>query len=185
MDSPHPKHSGNPNPRRTWEITLVPENNLPPDKSWLPHHSLSTLGHPSAPASRVLSMAIGACKRAAAGLNWKAVSTMSGRTDTVLPLAGIHSAAKFSPASYIRVMLQKENNTMHVQPPLPEVGIHGKDRLPVGGKLGMARVRSAVLQGQHLRKWQGGLVRRQCSARNCVPLPREHRNFSSGWAVYT
>lgn len=49
-------------------------------------------------------------------------------------------------------MLQKEDYTMHVQPPLPEVGIHGKDRLPVGGKLGMARVRPTVLQGQHLRK---------------------------------
>lgn len=72
---------------------------------------------------------------------------MSGKTDTVLPLAGLQSAPNFSPASYVRVMLQKENNTMHVQPPLPEVGIHGKDRLPVGGKLGMARVRSTVLQG--------------------------------------
>lgn len=67
---------------------------------------------------------------------------------------------------------------MHVQPPLPEVGIHGEDRLPVGGKLGMARVRPAVLQGQHLRKMTGWTGKRQCSARACLVPPREHRDFS-------
>jgi hypothetical protein len=31
-------------------------------------------------------------------------------------------------------MLQDDTDAVHVQPPLPEVGIHGKDGLPVGGK---------------------------------------------------
>lgn len=47
-------------------------------------------------------------------------------------------STQLSLAHYIRVMLQKDDYTMHVQPPLPEVGIHGKNGLPVGGKLGMA-----------------------------------------------
>lgn len=63
---------------------------------------------------------------------------LAGQTDAVLSPAGLPGAHKLSPASYIRVMLQEENDAMHVQPPLPEVGIHGEDRLPVGGKLGMA-----------------------------------------------
>lgn len=66
--------------------------------------------------------------------------------DTLLCQAGPQCAHELSPAHYIRVMLQKDHYTMHVQPPLPEVGIHGKDRLPVGGKLGMAGVRPTVLQ---------------------------------------
>lgn len=42
---------------------------------------------------------------------------------------------------------------MHVQPSLPEVGVHGEDGLPVGGKLGLRRVfGSTVLQRQDLEK---------------------------------
>ncbi len=42
---------------------------------------------------------------------------------------------------------------MHVQPSLPEVGIHGEDGLPVGSKLGLRGVfGSTVLQRQDLKK---------------------------------
>lgn len=40
---------------------------------------------------------------------------------------------------------------MHVQPSLPEVGVHGEDGLPVGSKLGLRGVfGSTVLQRQDL-----------------------------------
>lgn len=48
-------------------------------------------------------------------------------------------------------MFEEDGNAMHVQPSLPEVGIHGEDWLPVGGKLGLRGVfGSTVLQGQDL-----------------------------------
>lgn len=48
-------------------------------------------------------------------------------------------------------MFQDNSDAMHVQPSLPEVGIHGEDGLPVGGKLGLRGVfGAAVLQRQHL-----------------------------------
>lgn len=53
---------------------------------------------------------------------------------------------------HLRVMLQQQNDAMHVQPPLPEVCIHGKDWFPVGGELRVAGVRPAVLQGQYLEE---------------------------------
>ena len=31
-------------------------------------------------------------------------------------------------------MLQDDGDAVHVEPPLPEVGVHGEDGLPVGGK---------------------------------------------------
>lgn len=50
-------------------------------------------------------------------------------------------------------MFQNDSNAMHVQPSLPEVGIHGKDGLPIGSKLGLRGVfGSTVLQGQNLEK---------------------------------
>lgn len=48
-------------------------------------------------------------------------------------------------------MFKNNSDAMHVQPSLPEVGIHGEDGLPVGGKLGLRGVfGSAVLQRQDL-----------------------------------
>lgn len=48
-------------------------------------------------------------------------------------------------------MFKNNSDAMHVQPSLPEVGIHGEDRLPVGGKLGLRGVfGSTVLQRQNL-----------------------------------
>ncbi len=48
-------------------------------------------------------------------------------------------------------MLQNDSDAMHVQPALPEVGVHGQDGLPVGGKLWLAGVfRATVLEGEDL-----------------------------------
>lgn len=50
-------------------------------------------------------------------------------------------------------MFKDDSNTMHVQPSLPEVGVHGEDGLPVGSKLGLRGVfGSAVLQRQDLEE---------------------------------
>lgn len=50
-------------------------------------------------------------------------------------------------------MFKDDSNAMHVQPSLPEVGIHGENGLPVGSKLGLRRVFGpTVLQGQNLQK---------------------------------
>lgn len=50
-------------------------------------------------------------------------------------------------------MFKDDSNAVHVQPSLPEVGIHGQDGLPVGRKLGLRGVfGSTVLQRQDLEK---------------------------------
>lgn len=52
---------------------------------------------------------------------------------------------------FSHVMFKNNSDAMHVQPSLPEVGIHGEDGLPVGGKLGLRGVfGSTVLQRQDL-----------------------------------
>lgn len=49
-------------------------------------------------------------------------------------------------------MFKDYRDAMHVQPSLPEIGIHGEDGLPVGSKLGLRRVfGSIVLQRKDLR----------------------------------
>lgn len=54
---------------------------------------------------------------------------------------------------FSHVMFKDDSNAMHVQPSLPEGGIHREDGLPVGGKLRLRGVfGSAVLQGQDLRE---------------------------------
>lgn len=51
------------------------------------------------------------------------------------------------------VVLQDDSNAVHVKPSLPEVGVHGQDRLPVEGKLGLGGVlRAAVLEGENLKE---------------------------------
>lgn len=48
-------------------------------------------------------------------------------------------------------MFEDDSDAMHVQPSLPEGGVHGEDGLPVGGKLGLRGVfGSTVLQGEDL-----------------------------------
>lgn len=50
-------------------------------------------------------------------------------------------------------MFKDDGNAMHVQPSLPEVGVHGEDGLPIGRKLGLRGVfGSAVLQRQDLEQ---------------------------------
>lgn len=50
-------------------------------------------------------------------------------------------------------MFQDDGDAMHVQPPLPEVSVHGEDGLPVRGELRLRGVfRSTVLQGQDLQR---------------------------------
>lgn len=53
-------------------------------------------------------------------------------------------------------MFKDYSDAMHVQPPLPEISIHGEDGFPVGSKLGLRRVFGAiVLQRKDLggRRW--------------------------------
>lgn len=53
----------------------------------------------------------------------------------------------FISAIFSHVMFKDDSNVMHVQPSLPEVGIHGEDGLPVGSKLGLRGIfGSTVLQ---------------------------------------
>lgn len=65
-------------------------------------------------------------------------------------------------------MLEDDCDAMHVQPSLPEVGVHGEDGLPVGGKLGLRGVfGAAVLQGQDLEGGgEGGLKKKDMG--NCM-----------------
>lgn len=59
----------------------------------------------------------------------------------------------FTTIYFSHVMFKDDCNAMHVQPSLPEVGIHGEDGLPVGSKLGLRRVfGSTVLQRQDLKE---------------------------------
>lgn len=49
-------------------------------------------------------------------------------------------------------MFEDDSDAMHVQPSLPEVGVHGEDGLPVGSKLRLRGVfGAAVLQRQDLQ----------------------------------
>lgn len=69
-----------------------------------------------------------------------------------LPLVQVQqNVFKYLSTVFSHVMFKNNSDAMHVQPSLPEVGIHGEDGLPVGGKLGLRGVfGSAVLQRQDL-----------------------------------
>lgn len=55
-------------------------------------------------------------------------------------------------------MFEDDSDAMHVQPSLPEGGVHGEDGLPVGSKLGLRGVfGSTVLQGQDLETERGDM----------------------------
>lgn len=43
------------------------------------------------------------------------------------------------------VMFKDYSDTMHVQPSLPEIGIHGEDRFPVRSKLGLSWVFGSIV----------------------------------------
>ena len=42
--------------------------------------------------------------------------------------------------SFSHVMFKDDSYTMHMQPSLPEISIHGEDGFPVGSKLGLKGV---------------------------------------------
>lgn len=57
----------------------------------------------------------------------------------------IHQLRVINSTRPSHVVLKDDGNTMHVQPSLPEVGVHGEDGFPVGGELGLSRVFGSIV----------------------------------------